>query len=302
MEELVKEATKVLEPVADDSWVLWAGRLIPNVTRRVREEVEARAREERAEKARREEEAKEERARAEAERAAQEEAERVARRGKRLQEKLDAFLEGKITDVDLDKDSEEEEETEAGRSEALGTEDVEGIGGSQSSLMDVDGDDDVEVVAVEDGRHGGRKRAPLSPPKASRKRARVATAMQTPVGSQAKGGSMQGSQVKTGGAGSVGVSCERCVRQGIVCVATSGGARCANCKVKHYRCSLVPAKEVKGGKGGPSVLQQTHGAMGSQTLGSQTRSQAQVKVFSALGNITSGRSSIFNIKLKIAHC
>ena len=43
---MVEDATKVLEDVADESWVPWAGRLIPTVVRRVREEMEARAREE----------------------------------------------------------------------------------------------------------------------------------------------------------------------------------------------------------------------------------------------------------------
>ena len=44
---MVKEATKVLEEVADESWVPWAGRLIPNVVRQVRAVAEARSREER---------------------------------------------------------------------------------------------------------------------------------------------------------------------------------------------------------------------------------------------------------------
>ena len=44
---MVKEATKVLEEVADESWVPWVGRLIPNVVRQVRAVVEARSREER---------------------------------------------------------------------------------------------------------------------------------------------------------------------------------------------------------------------------------------------------------------
>ena len=43
---MVKDASKVLEDVADESWVPWAGRIIPNVVRRVRQETEARAREE----------------------------------------------------------------------------------------------------------------------------------------------------------------------------------------------------------------------------------------------------------------
>ena len=46
VEQMVEEATKVLEDVADKSWVLWAGHLIPTIVRQVREETEARAREE----------------------------------------------------------------------------------------------------------------------------------------------------------------------------------------------------------------------------------------------------------------
>ena len=43
---MVEDATKVLEDVADESWVPWVGRLIPTVVRQVREETEVRAREE----------------------------------------------------------------------------------------------------------------------------------------------------------------------------------------------------------------------------------------------------------------
>ena len=46
MDQMVKDATKVLEDIADKSWVPWAGRIIPNVVRRVKQETEARAQEE----------------------------------------------------------------------------------------------------------------------------------------------------------------------------------------------------------------------------------------------------------------
>ena len=46
MDQMVKDTTKVLEDVADESWVPWAGCIIPNVVRRVKQETEARAREE----------------------------------------------------------------------------------------------------------------------------------------------------------------------------------------------------------------------------------------------------------------
>ena len=42
---MVEDTTKVLEDVMDESWVPWAGRLIPTIVRQVREEMEARARE-----------------------------------------------------------------------------------------------------------------------------------------------------------------------------------------------------------------------------------------------------------------
>ena len=46
VEKMVEEATKVLEYVVDESWVPWAGCLIPTIVHRVGEETEARAREE----------------------------------------------------------------------------------------------------------------------------------------------------------------------------------------------------------------------------------------------------------------
>ena len=47
----------------------------------------------------------------------------------------------------------------------------------------------------------------------------------------------------------------------------SGRARCENCQAKHYRCSLVPLKEVVGGRGGLSGSQQMKAMAGSQTKG-----------------------------------
>ena len=46
VKQMVEDATKVLKDVVDESWALWAGRLIPNVVHQVREETEARAQEE----------------------------------------------------------------------------------------------------------------------------------------------------------------------------------------------------------------------------------------------------------------
>ena len=44
VEQMVDEATKVLEAVANESWVLWAEWLISNISRWFRVEAEARAR------------------------------------------------------------------------------------------------------------------------------------------------------------------------------------------------------------------------------------------------------------------
>ena len=43
MEQMVDEATNVLEAVADKSWVSWANRLIPNVSHQVKVEAVVRA-------------------------------------------------------------------------------------------------------------------------------------------------------------------------------------------------------------------------------------------------------------------
>ena len=44
--QIVEDATEALEAVADESWIPWAGRLLPNMVRRVKAEAETRAREE----------------------------------------------------------------------------------------------------------------------------------------------------------------------------------------------------------------------------------------------------------------
>ena len=123
-----------------------------------------------------------------------------------------------------------------------------------------------EVVVVEAAKRGEtRKRAPSSPPKSLRKRVRAGTATQTPAASQAKGSSVQGSQAVMGTAMSTANPCWRCVKHKMVCIVPSGRARCENCWAKHYRCSLVPPKEVVGAKGGPSGSQQAKVVVGSQT-------------------------------------
>ena len=120
---MVEDATKVLEDVADELWVPWAGRLIPTIVRRVREETEARAREE-------------------AKRVVDEKLARVAKRDRRLEEKLTAVLESWM--------SQAEEMVEAEGSEAIGMEELGMTGGTQSSAMEVDEEGEDEVVVVEE--------------------------------------------------------------------------------------------------------------------------------------------------------
>ena len=153
VEEMVDEAVRTIESVADDAWVPWAGRLVPNIARRVREEAEAKDHEEKERKIRGEAEAKERLVREKAERVVRAEAERVARREKRQQEKLDLFLNEFITAEEFERDS----EAEAERSEIV--EDVTGedVLGTQTSEMEVDDAGEDEVVVEDKGSKGGRK-------------------------------------------------------------------------------------------------------------------------------------------------
>ena len=159
----MNEAVRTIESVADDAWISWAGRLIPNIVRRVREETEVRDREERERRIREEVEVKERLVCEEAEREVREEAERVARRERRQQEKLDLFLNESITAEEFEKDSEAEE------SKVTGVAIVEDKVGAQVSEMEVDDAGEDEVVVEDLKSKGGRKRAPSSPPKPSRK-------------------------------------------------------------------------------------------------------------------------------------
>ena len=211
---------------------------------------------------------------------------RAVKRDRRLEEKLTAVLEGRMSQVELEIDSEAEEMVEAEGSEAVGTEEFGTTGGTQSSAMEVDEEGEDEVVVVEEAKRGEtRKQAPSSPPKLSRKRVRAGTATQTPVGSQVKGSSVQGSQAWVGNAVSMANLCWRCVRHKTVCIVPSGGARCENCQAKHYGCSLMLPKEVVGGKGGAlgsqkaktvEGSQQAKGAMGSQTKGQARKAQKAI--------------------------
>ena len=163
--DMVDEAACTIEVVTDDTWASWAGRLVPNIACRVREEVEAKDCEEKERKIHEKAEAKERLVREEAERVLRAEAERVMRREKRQQEKLDLFLNESITAEEFERDL----EVEAERSEIV--EDIAGEDalGTQTSEMEVDDAGEDKVVAEDKGSKGGRKQAPSSPPKLSRK-------------------------------------------------------------------------------------------------------------------------------------
>ena len=139
------------------------------------------------------------------------------------------FLNESITAEEFERDS----EAEAERSEVV--EDVPGEDalGMQTSKMEVDDVGEDEVVVEDKGSKGGRKRAPSSPPKLSRKRTHASTAvMSKPIVIERKDSSA-----------TVVTSCEWCRQHNIKCTPTDAGARCLNCKAKHYKCSLVPTKE-----------------------------------------------------------
>ena len=213
IEQMVDEATKVLEAVADESWVPWVEHLVPDVACRVRAEVEARAWEEQNHKLREE-----------VKHLVNKKLARVVRWDKWLEEKLTEVLEGQLTQVALEVDSEMEEMGEIDKSEAVGTEDLGTMGGTQSSVMEVDEEED-EVVVVEEVKQGEmRKRAPSSPPKSSRKRVQVGMVTQMLAGSQVKGSLVQGSQVELGDAGSMGKPCWRCIKHRVQCIVATDGA------------------------------------------------------------------------------
>ena len=93
----------------------------------MREEAEARAREEHDRKVREE-----------AKRLIEEKLARAAKRDRRLEEKLTAVLEGRLSQEALEVDSEAEEMGDPEGSEAVGTEEFGTTGGTQSSAMEVD--------------------------------------------------------------------------------------------------------------------------------------------------------------------
>ena len=139
VKQMVEDATKVLKDVVDKSWALWAGRLIPNVVHRVREETEARAREEYDWKL--QEEVKH---------IVNEKLARVVKRDRWLEEKLTAVLEGWMSQVELEINLEAEDMGEAEGSKAVRTEEVGMTGGTQSSAVEVKEEEEDEVVVVEE--------------------------------------------------------------------------------------------------------------------------------------------------------
>ena len=199
---------------------------------------------------------------------------RVVKQDKCLEDTLTELLEGRMTQAAFERDLEAEEAGEGEESEAIGMEEVSTTRGTQSSVMEVDEEEEKdEVIVVEEIKWGKMwKQAPSLLPKMLRKRVHVWTATQTPAGSQVQGGSMQRSRVGSGQVGSMGRPCDRCVKHQIQCMVVSGGARCENCWVKHYRCSLVLA-EVVGGKDGLLVPQQMKAVAGSQVKGQARKHQ-----------------------------
>ena len=139
VDQMVNEATKALEAVVDESWVPWVHHLIPNISCRVRAEVEAKAREEQDHKIQEE-----------VEHVVQEKMMKVVKWDKRLGEKLMEPLVGQIMQEAFQHNSEAEETGEVEESKVMGMEDVGMTGGTQSSAMEVDEEEEDEGVVVEE--------------------------------------------------------------------------------------------------------------------------------------------------------
>ena len=75
---------------------------------------------------------------------------RAAKQDRRLEEKLTAVLEGRLSQEALEINSEAEEMGEAEESKAVGMEEVGTTSGTQSSVMEVDEEEEDEVVVVEE--------------------------------------------------------------------------------------------------------------------------------------------------------
>ena len=81
-------------------------------------------------------------------------------------------------------------------------------------------------------------------------------------------------------------TCDRCHQHNIKCTPTDVGARCANCKAKHYKCSHVPAKEGSELKTAPSGACLTRIAVRGQTKAQEKKEAA--KKAKALRGVTLG--------------
>ena len=225
VEEMVEEAIFTIGTVVNDTWVTWAGQLVLNIACHIREEVDVRDHKEKERKICEEVEANE--------RLVREEAKRVVRRERCQQEKLDLLLNESITAEEFEKDLEVEAEVEVERSKVMEEGMVEDVFGMQMSEMEVDDAGEDEVVAENKGTKGGRKWAPSSPPKLSRKQACASMTITSKPMVMEKANSKL-SMVNT---------CNRCCHFEIKCNPTDRGTRHSNCKVKHYKCSLVLSKE-----------------------------------------------------------
>ena len=64
-----------------------------------------------------------------------------------------------------------------------------------------------------------------------------------------------------------------CVKHRVQCIMATNRARCENCQVKHYGCSLVPLKKSGGGRGGASGSQKAKAVEESQTKGWARKAQ-----------------------------
>ena len=253
---MVNEAAAVLEVVANDSWVVWGAQVLPNVVARVKAEG--------GEGSESVSKALELLFAADAEKDANED---IARREARCQEKLEAFLDKRITQEEFERDSEGDAAT-AERSEATGDEELVEVETQISGEMDVDSGED-KVVSVTT-----RKRAPSSPPKTIRKRARATAGSQETVVAAV--------------VGQVNSACERCSRQGVTCIWTGDGARCVNCRDKHTRCSFVPVKDGEG-KGASLGMPRVKPSAGPQ-MEATSKGASKEKGADRLGGIKSGTS------------
>lgn len=86
---------------------------------------------------------------------------------------------------------------------------------------------------------------------------------------------------------SVATVCDRCLHHNTKCVPTDRRAQCANCKAKHYRCSLVLVKESSEGKGGSSATHHTATVAGGRTKAQEKKEAA--KKAKAFDRVTLGR-------------